>query len=52
MGTDKEEKLALKVLCTLLGKKEALIYVYEEHKVTIWLQSFVGLVLPVHVMRR
>ena len=52
MGADKDEKLALKVLCTLLGKKDALICVYEEHKVCGYVQLFVGLVLPVHVMRR
>ena len=29
-GDDKDEKLALKVLCSLLGKKDGFMYLYEE----------------------
>ena len=45
MEADKEEKLALKILCTLLGKKEGLTYLYEEHKVTmVAIINFIGLI--------
>ena len=46
-GDDKDEKLALKVLCSLLGKKEGLMYLYEECKVII---TITAIVLFYHVL--